>query len=56
MESNSPDIDFIELFLFLKKKNREHYFVCCFLIDFVIYFLVSKQKQNKYKLRIKYDR
>lgn len=55
MESNSPDIDFIELFLFLKK-NREHCFVCCFLIDFVIYFLVSKQKQNKYKLRIKYDR
>lgn len=56
MENNSPDIDFIELFLFLKKKNREYYFVCCFLIDFVIYFLADKQKQNKYKVRIKYDR
>ncbi|BEC72826.1 hypothetical protein VEE57_45420 (plasmid) [Escherichia coli] len=55
MESNSPDIDFIELFLFLKKKIVSIILFVVF-IDFVIYFLADKQKQNKYKVRIKYDR
>ena len=54
MESNSPDIDFIELFLFLKKKIVSIIlFVVFSLILSSIFLLVNKNKINiKYELNM----
>lgn len=54
MESNSPDIDFIELFLFLKKKIVSIIlFVVFSLILSSIFLLINKNKINiKYELNI----
>ena len=54
MESNSPDIDFIELFLFLKKKIVSIVlFVVFSLILSSIFLLANKNKINiKYELNI----
>ncbi len=54
MENNSPDIDFIELFLFLKKKIVSIIlFVVFSLILSSIFLLINKNKINiKYELNI----
>ena len=54
MENNSPDIDFIELFLFLKKKIVSIIlFVVLSLILSSIFLLINKNKINiKYELNI----
>lgn len=54
MESNSPDIDFIELFLFLKKKIVSIIlFVVFSLILSSIFLLINKNKINiKYELNM----
>ena len=54
MESNSPDIDFIELFLFLKKKIVSIVlFVVFSLILSSIFLLINKNKINiKYELNM----
>ena len=54
MESNSPDIDFIELFLFLKKKIVSIVlFVVFSLILSSIFLLANKNKINiNYELKM----
>lgn len=54
MENNSPDIDFIELFLFLKKKIVSIIlFVVFSLILSSIFLLINKNKINiKYELNM----
>ena len=51
MESNSPDIDFIELFLFLKKKIVSIVLFVVFSLILSSIFLLA----NKNKINIKYE-
>lgn len=55
MEKNSSDIDVIELFLFLKNKIMSIILFVIFSLILSSIFFVNKQKQNKCKVRIKYD-
>ena len=51
MENNSPDIDFIELFLFLKKKIVSIVLFVVFSLILSSIFLLA----NKNKINIKYE-
>ncbi|MQI03964.1 hypothetical protein EI054_25140, partial [Escherichia coli] len=51
MESNSPDIDFIELFLFLKKKIVSIVLFVVFSLILSSIFLLA----NKNKININYE-